>query len=379
MLMFSSAEDVRHAVGDATSGSCGRSGAELWRSLGEHGAIAGLYPDDVSAGPDARLLAVLLSELDATCSVGAVLAVCVQVATVIPLLAGTRVISHGVEPGQVLAGLLQGEITVALAVSDGAASGSDLLNSSTSFDWTNGALSATGGKTWITNAVFCHYVLALGRHSTSNHFSSFSLVLVPRAVSGLRVEEAASTLLAEAGLGHIYFDLQELGCYAVIGGKGRGLLRFADHVSTERLAGALWAEALCTRKLASLHSFLVQRRHGTSVLWGNAAVRDRFGRCLLALVQLRALCEAAMRSNGGHISALGSVQLKATAAETVRVVAAECVDLRGADAFRDRGESIEQAELLMFSLAGGATGLMMAQMADHASELLRPAGSFGRP
>jgi hypothetical protein len=62
--------------------------------------------------------------------------------------------------------------------------------------------------------------------------------------------------------------------------------------------------------------------------------------------------------------------LKAAYAESAERILSECVSLRGADSFRDGGLARLREQAAMFGIAGGATGAMLAGVADHADELL---------
>jgi alkylation response protein AidB-like acyl-CoA dehydrogenase len=333
----------------------------LWRALGRAGIL-----EAVSGGSavDAGRLGDLLAELDARLPVGPVLSACVQVATVIPLL--RAVAGESPLACETLRRTLRGETIVALAATDAAVSGSALLDGRTELRDAGDGVVLDGGKDWITNAGHCDHVLVLARHRPARHFTSFCWVLVPAGQAGVSCQPAAGELFRGAGLGHLRFAHVALRREHVVGRPGRALAEFAVHMGTERLAGALWGRALCRRVLADTHRHLRSRSLGDGVLWDNAAVRERFARCVVELRRLDALC--AVHAEG---SAAGGMVLKAACGETVDRILGECVDLRAADAFRDGGVASLRAEAAMFGIAGGATGAMLAGIADHADELLR--------
>jgi alkylation response protein AidB-like acyl-CoA dehydrogenase len=341
-------------------------GRALWRSLGRAGLL-----EPVAGGPevDAARLGDLLAELDARLPVGPVLSVCVQVATVLPLL---RVAAAG---GALAASVrdraLRGEAVVALAATDAGVSGSALLDARTEVRPSGDGVLLTGGKDWIANAGHCDHALVLARHRPARHFTSFCWVLVPAGCPGVSCRPATTTLFDGAALGHLRFDGVALDRAHVVGRPGRALAEFAARIGTERLAGALWARALCRRVLADTHEHLRGRSAGAGTLWENAAVRERFARCLVELRRLDALCAAHGAGPGG---ASDGMVLKAACAETVDRVLGECASLRGADAFRDGGLASLRAQAAMFGIAGGATGAMLAGIADHADEVLGSAG-----
>lgn len=333
---------------------------ELWRALGRSGVLAALLADP---GPvPADRLRVLLTGLDARHPLGVVLSVCVQVASALPLLAEAP--ADG-PVGAVRAAALRGGATVALAATDAGTAGSDLTGLTTSAELSGDTVLLSGGKRWITNACTADELLVLARHKPGRHFTSYLWVLVPRSAVGVNVTPAAGTLFAGAGLGHVQLDRVVLRRDRLAGPPGRGMPSFARHVATERLAGGLWAAALARRVLADTHCRLTSRPYGDGVLWDDAAVRDRFARCLLEGWKLDALC-----AHAGDRSLLSSMLLKAGVAEGLRTVLTECVQLGGADSYADGGLALLAAEAGMFGIAGGASGAMLAGIAEHADRLV---------
>jgi acyl-CoA dehydrogenase len=335
---------------------------ELWRGLGESGVLAELSPPG-DTQPDPARLSRLLADLDGALPAGLVLSVCVQVGTVIPLL--RTFAGHSPLAAKVLATMLHGDCVTALAATDAGLSGSSLLDARTELREAGNEVVLTGGKDWITNALCCDYALVLTRHSAARHFTSFSWILLPAECAGVTRKSAGDELLPGSGLGHLAFDGVRLGGEHLVGRRGRGLAEFAQRIGTERLASALWARAMCRRVLASTHQYLLTRPAGDGTLWHNAAVRQRFGGCLTELARLDTLCQR------GVGSAAEGMVLKAACAESAERILSECVSLRGADSFRDGGLAQQRAQAAMFGIAGGATGAMLAGVAEHAAELLR--------
>ncbi|MDG4800361.1 acyl-CoA dehydrogenase family protein [Micromonospora sp. WMMD980] len=352
----------RAEVRAALSGVDPTDARAVWRALGAGGVVAALYPSGDQ--PDPVRLSALLTELDARCPLGVTLSVCVQVATVLPLLAGAAGPAERARRD-----MLRGETVVALAVTDAAGSGSDLLDATTRVKLGDDAATVDGAKTWITNATTCDAALVLARHRAARHFTSFCWVLAPAAAPGVTVSSAGRAF-AGAGVGHLRLDGVALDPDTVVGRPGRALAGFARQVGVERLAGALWARAMCHRLLADLRDWLRRRPAAEGTLWDRPAIRERYARCLVAVRQLDALCAPPLAATEPVVSPVDGMVLKVAAAETVDRVAAEAVRLRGADAFRDGGEAHLRGEVAMFGIAGGATGAMLAGIADHADELV---------
>jgi len=324
---------------------------EVWRELAAEGALDQPEPE----------LGELITDLDRRLPLGVVLSVVVQVASVLPLLRELAVRSSFA--GEVLEEALAGKAIVALAVTDGAAPGSDLLEAQTSLRETDGNWLLDGEKRWITNATQCDHALVLARHRPGSHFTSFRWVLVPVEAEGVSNVPATSELFAGSGVGHLRFDGVRLDSDHLVGSAGRGLPQFFEHVSTERFAGALWARSLCRRVLRETQAHLQARGW-----WDNAAIRERFARCLVDLRCLDALCAT------DEVGRTDAMVLKVAGAGILDRVLAECASLRGADAFRDGGEAQLRAEATMWGIAGGATGALLAGIADHADDLLEDGG-----
>lgn len=354
-------------VAPVTAGSSARS---VWQGLGAAGVLRSLLPEPShSLGVDPAGLSRLFADLDATLGPGPVLSVCVQVATVIPLLRTCAAASP--VAGQVLERMLRGEVMVALAATDAGLSGSALLDLRTEVLDTAEGVRLRGGKEWITNAGQCDEVLVLARCRPARHFTSCCWVLVPAGSPGVSFRPAAQGLLTGSGLGHLGFDDVLLDRDRVIGRPGRALAELTRQLGTERLAGALWARTLCRRVLRDTHRYLLGRSTGTGVLWDNAAVRERFARCLVAWCELDSMCRSTCAE---PVTPARGMVVKASFATIADRILGECLNLRGADAFEDDGLARMREQYAMFAIAGGATTTMLAGVADHAEELLRYVG-----
>jgi citronellyl-CoA dehydrogenase len=232
-------------------------------------------------------------------------------------------------------------------------------------------LRLTGGKRWIVNATIADYAVVLARHRPGPHFTSFTQVLVPTCAPAVQAEPASTVLLAGSRVGHLRFSGVRLGRDHIIGRTGQGLAAFADQAATERMAGALWANALARRVLTGTYQHLTRRILGGRPLWDNDAVRQRFAGSLLEQQRLQALCRqpcppGASRSR----QLLGGMLVKAAAATSLEAILAGCAQLAGAEGFRDDGIQLLRAEAAMFGIAGGTTETMLAGLADHADDLL---------
>jgi citronellyl-CoA dehydrogenase len=351
----------------------GSSGREVWRALGRAGLIERVYRDGaVPAGVDATRLGRLLAAVDERFPVGTTLSVCVQLATVLPILAS------GAGPAAwALARGVGGEAVTALAATDDA-TGSDLTALATEVRLDEPEIEVTGVKRWITNATTADEFLVLARHRAGRHFTNFTWVLVPAAAPGVTVTPADTSLFDGAGVGHVRFDRVRLAGRHLVGRRGRGLPSFARHIGTERLAGALWAVALCRRTLAATRRRLAERPHGDGVLWDLDGVRQRFAGCVVDVRQLDSLTrEFGDRITRGRDSGAAAL-LKAAVGRTVDRVLAECAQLQGADGFGAGGAQSLRAQAAVFGIGGGVTEVVLSSVADDALAWLADLGTTSR-
>ncbi|WIM99847.1 acyl-CoA dehydrogenase [Actinoplanes oblitus] len=337
-------------------------GGPVWPALGAAGLIAPVYEPGGRPHPDR--LARLLAAVDERAPFGATLGVCVQLAAAVPLL-------RAADPDNPLvAATTAGRAVLALAATD-SGRGSQLDELRTTVETDGDHLTLTGSKRWITNARLADAFLVLARHEPGRHFTAFSFVLVPAGAPGVTVTAADTDLFDGAGLGDVAFDGVRLPATALIGGRGRGMALFARHIATERLAGGLWAVALCRRVLADTVHVLRRPGAGGRVLWQDPGVRRTVGHCLARVHELRALCATAGPRVAGRADPAAAALVKTATAGTVDHVLGHCARLHGADGFAAGGLQRLRAEAAVFGIGGGVSEVAQEILAGRADDLLR--------
>ncbi len=355
------APTARPAPADAASGR------ELWARLGAAGALRGLYREELPEhGIVPDRLRDLIVRAEAHEGAGPLLSVCVQAATVLPLLAEAG--RRGPAAADVARRMLDGRSVVALAATD-SGPGSDLALLATHAEETAAGTVLHGTKRWITNAVHADLLLVLARRRPGPHFTNFAWYLVPADDPHVRVEAAPSPYFTGSGTGHVHLDGVPVLADGPVGGAGRGLALFARHIAVERLAGGLWAVAACRRALADTRKRLADRG-----LWEQPAVRQRLAAALVRTRQLEALVETLGPAVAAEHDHTGAALVKAAAGETADHVLDVCAHLCGADGFAAAGMQHRRAEAALFGIAGGSTETVLASVAQQAEALLSPAG-----
>ncbi|MGW3095100.1 acyl-CoA dehydrogenase family protein [Streptomyces sp. NPDC001102] len=344
----------------------GRDAREVLAALAREGCFERLYPDGPAARIDAVLLRRLLSAADARGPQGLVLALLVQLATALPLLAQTA--STPVAE-KALRAALEGQALLALAATDEQA-GSDLAALATRVDLTvaegaDGAVVLDGTKRWVTSATTADHALVLARHRPGRHFTSFTWLLVPLGAPGVTVHPAGTDLFAGSGVGHLTFSQCRLDRGHLLGRPGRGLALFARNIAVERLASAAWGTELCRRVLSETAERLAGRTIDGTPLDRNPAVRQRLAECAVRVSALDALWHASHERITGERDATAAAVLKAASGATVEHVLSACAQLWGADGFTAGGIQQLRAEAALFGIGGGATEVVLDTVADR--------------
>jgi citronellyl-CoA dehydrogenase len=346
----------------------------LWRWLAKTGQLQKLYQNgDPAFGVHATTLRTLFRQLDDSESVGAILGVCVQATTALPLLAAAaRRNEQALHPLLVVTNdVLRGEQMVGLAATD-STPGSDLTALTTAVTVEDDRLTLSGQKQWIANATYATHLLVLARHSDGPGFTNFTWVVVPTDAPGVTIEAAAAPLFDGSGTGHAVFHEVTLPLAYLGGSVGRGLVDFSYHISIERLASAAWGHAMCERVLRETVAYLRQRGAGPANLWGKEEVRRRIAKCLVSTTHLGTLIDTYQQRIVDRHDQLAASLVKASAAQTVDEVLSVTSHLQGARAFAEGGLQTLRAQARLWSIGGGAYEVMLSTIADHTDLLLCP-------
>ncbi|MGX1885237.1 acyl-CoA dehydrogenase family protein [Streptomyces sp. NPDC055287] len=347
---------------------------EILSALAASGTLTELYGKEPTGSLDPLLLRRLLAEADGRGPQGTVLALLVQLATAVPLLADAAATPV---TRRTLRAALDGAELLALAATDEAAAGSDLaaLGTTVEIGEQHGALVVNGTKLWVTSALTAGHALVLTRHRPGRHFTNFTWVLVPLDAPGVTVRPADTDLFQGSGAGDIELSSVTLPREYLLGRPGRGLALFARHLAVERLASAAWAIELCRRVVADTARRLDDRLLDGVPLRQSPSVRQRLAASAVQVSALHALWMQSRDRIAADRDGTAAAVLKALSGTTVERVLTECGQLQGADGFGRRGIQQLRAEAAVFGIGGGATEVVLdttAERLDHVLAGLTP-------
>ena len=182
--------------------------------------------------------AVLAEELPRCDSLGLALSVFVQSNLIAPML---REIGSASQQRDWLEPLLRGRALGALAVSEPDA-GSDVAALQTTGRRRGTSLILDGTKTYITNAAAADVMIVAAR-TEGDGLAGLSLVLVPRATRGLRIEPLKTLGLTTSAMGRITLARCRVPVRSILGRPGGGFGYIQQALNRERLFGGVAAVA----------------------------------------------------------------------------------------------------------------------------------------
>ncbi len=210
--------------------------AELWAAIGERGHLATLVAEERGGTGGGLCDLALLTE--------GVAAAGFPMLTMItgPGLAIPAIAAQGSETlrREVLPSLLAGSALVAFAITE-AVAGSNILNVATTAEISGGEVVITGEKLYTSIADVADHIMVVARtHDPGRDRLGYTLVVVPRGLPGLWVENVDTTIAAAERQSRVTLDRVTLPVDAIVGEPAAALRVLAPALSAERvLSGAL--------------------------------------------------------------------------------------------------------------------------------------------
>lgn len=277
---------------------------------------------------------------------------------------GARLLSALAPDQHRLMRLLAGNLTVSLAATEPDGAGSDLAELATVVTADGAELRVSGRKWFISNAHFADLLIVLVADpgQLTGPCPGPALVLVEARAPGVFVEPVLSA--GHPGLtGQI--TLADASVSAVLAPAGQGVLRLARHWIHERVMLAVRMVELAAGVFDRAVADARQRHTFGAALSTNQYVRFVLAGLLVEIEELRAAVrQAVLLLGSGDCTTEYAATCKYRAAELLRRVADEALQLAGADGYQT-GHPAERAlrDSLGLSLAGGTDEMMLAQIA----------------
>jgi alkylation response protein AidB-like acyl-CoA dehydrogenase len=306
--------------------------------------------------------AIVAEELPRCDSLGVALSVFVQSNLVAPLLAelaGEPLKRAWLEP------LRRGRRIGALAVSEPAA-GSDLAGLQLQGRRHREQLILDGVKTYVTNGAAADFFIVAAR-TDGEGLAGLSLVLVPRATRGVRVQPLATLGLSTSAMGRITFTNCRVPAANLVGRAGGGFGYIQQALNRERMLGALAAVAWADYALERAIAWAKERRAFGRPLTGLQAIRHQIADAAIHLEAARQLNYAAFtRWAGGRDSSREIAMIKVFSYQTAQNVIERCLQLHGGAGYlADHWTSRFYRDARALTIAAGTPEVMKELVAAH--------------
>jgi len=306
--------------------------------------------------------AVVAEELPRCDSLGLALSVFVQSNLIAPLLdeLGTVAIKRAwLEP------LRRGRVIGALAVSEPDA-GSDVAALQTTGRRKADRLILDGTKTYVTNGAAADLLIVAAR-TEGDGLAGLSLVLVPRATRGVRVEPLRTLGLSTSAMGRITLTKCTVPAANVIGRPGGGFGYIQQALNRERLLGALAAVAWAAYALERAIVWARRRRAFGRPLTSLQTIRHQIADAAIALEAARQLNYATFAHwVAGRDVSSEIAMIKVFSYETAQKVIERCLQLHGGAGYlANHWTSRFYRDARALTIAAGTPEVMKELVAAH--------------
>ena len=306
--------------------------------------------------------AVLAEELPRCDSLGLALSVFVQSNLIVPML---RELGSAAQQRDWLEPLLRGRALGALAVSEPDA-GSDVAALQTTGRRLGTRLILDGTKTYITNAAAADVMIVAAR-TEGDGLAGLSLVLVPRATRGLRVEPLKTLGLTTSAMGRVTLAGCRVPAANLLGRPGGGFGYIQQALNRERLFGGVAAVAWASYALERAIAWTKQRRAFGRPLSSLQAIRHQIAEAAISLEAARQLNYATLAQwVAGREVSKEIAMIKVFSYEAAQRVIERCLQLHGGAGFlADHWTSRFYRDARALTIAAGTPEVMKEVVAAH--------------
>lgn len=156
---------------------------------------------------------------------------------------------------------IKGELVSCIGITEPGA-GSDVQNIKTRAVREGDHYVVNGSKTFITNAVYGDYIVAVVKTdaSTSKSFEGVSLLIIDRNAAGVSAKKLKKLGWHASDTAELFFDNVKVPAENLIGEEGQGFIYLMGGLQLERLTGAISAIAGCENAMDYTLQYMSERQ-----------------------------------------------------------------------------------------------------------------------
>lgn len=254
---------------------------------------------------------------------------------------------------------IKGELVSCIGITEPGA-GSDVQNIKTRAIREGDHYVVNGSKTFITNAVYGDYIVAVVKTDTSKGFEGVSLLIIDRNAPGVSAKKLKKLGWHASDTAELFFDNVKVPAENLIGSEGEGFIYLMGGLQLERLTGAISAIAGCENAMEYTLQYMSERQaFGRSI--------DRFQVLRHRMAQLASEIECTKHfvyhccrlHNDGEYVVKESSMAKLLATELSDKVAYQCLQSFGGYGFMEEYKMARMfRDSRILTIGGGSSEIM---------------------
>ncbi len=229
---------------------------ELWKKFGEMGYLGLNYSAEYGGeGVDFWYSVIFCEEVAKVWSGGFAVT-----PLVIQYMSTPYIYKHASEAlkKKYLIPTIKGELVSCIGITEPGA-GSDVQNIKTKAIREGDYYIVNGSKTFITNAVYGDYIVAVVKTDPSKGFEGVSLLVIDRNAPGVSAKKLKKLGWHASDTAELFFDNVKVPAENLIGDEGQGFIYLMGGLQLERITGAISAIAGCENAIDYTLQYMSER------------------------------------------------------------------------------------------------------------------------
>lgn len=333
---------------------------ELWKKFGDMGYLGLNYPE-AYGGMDADFFysVVFIEEISKCHSGGFAITPCVQ-----QYMSSPYIYKYGSEflKKKYLSKAISGEWICAIGITEPGA-GSDVANIQTKATRQGEHYIVNGAKTFITNAYYGDFVIAVVKTDPDAGINGVSLLIIDLQSEGVSKRKLKKLGWHASDTAELNFDDVRVPVENLIGEEGQGFFYLMGGLQTERLTGAVMAIGACENALEYTMQYMTERNAFGRPISKFQVLRHRIAQLATEIEAGKALTYHACRMhNDGHYAVKECSMAKLLLTELSDKVAYQCLQMFGGYGYMEEYKMARMFRDSRIGTIGGGTSEIMREI-----------------
>ena len=332
----------------------------LWKKFGDQGYLGLNYAEQWGGSEGDFFFSVVFLEEIAKCFSGGF----TITPTVQQYMASPYISKHGSDflKEKYLRKAINGESICAIAISEPGA-GSDVANIQTKAIRNGDHYIVNGAKTFITNAYYGDFLIAVVKTEPEKGIDGTSLLVIDRAATGVSASKLKKLGWHASDTAELHFDEVKVPVENLIGEEGKGFYYLMGGLQLERLAGAICAVSACEHMLEYTLQYMSEREAFGRPINKFQVLRHRMAQLASEITSTKAFVYQCARMHADKIYAVKECSMaKLLATELSDKVATQCLQSFGGYGYMEEFKIARMFRDSRIGTIGGGTSEIMREI-----------------